>query len=60
MRVRTILLTAALVVLVPLGVRAADLVVWWDEGYYAEEHEAVEKIIAAFEQQTGKQVELLA
>jgi ABC-type glycerol-3-phosphate transport system substrate-binding protein len=43
----------------PLGARAADLVVWWDEGYYAEEREAVEEIVAAFEQETGKQVELV-
>jgi multiple sugar transport system substrate-binding protein len=42
----------------PLGAQAADLVVWWDEGYYAEEHEAVREITAAFEQDTGKQVEL--
>ena len=31
MRVRAILLAAALV-LAPLGARAADLVVWWEEG----------------------------
>jgi multiple sugar transport system substrate-binding protein len=57
MRARAILL-AAMLMLVPLGARAADLVVWWDESYYAEENEAVREIIAAFEQQTGKQVEL--
>jgi multiple sugar transport system substrate-binding protein len=44
--------------MVPLGAQAADLVVWWDEGYYAEEDEAVREIIAAFEDKTGKQVEL--
>jgi multiple sugar transport system substrate-binding protein len=33
--------------------------VWWDEGYYAEEGEAVREIVAAFEQKTGKQVELV-
>ena len=33
--------------------------VWWDEGYYAEEGEAVREIVAAFEQQTGKKVELV-
>ena len=38
---------------------AADLVVWWEEGCYAEEDEAVREIIAAFEQKTGKQVELV-
>ena len=39
--------------------KAADLVVWWDEGYYAEETEAVAEVIAAFEQGSGKQVELV-
>ena len=32
--------------------------VWWDEGYYAEEGDAIAEIIAAFEQGSGKQVEL--
>jgi multiple sugar transport system substrate-binding protein len=32
---------------------------WWDEGYYAEEHAAVEEIVAAFEQESGKKVELV-
>ncbi|HEX6111575.1 MAG TPA: ABC transporter substrate-binding protein [Geminicoccaceae bacterium] len=41
----------------PLCARGADLVVWWDEGFYAEEAEAVRAIVAAFEQDTGKQVE---
>jgi multiple sugar transport system substrate-binding protein len=50
---------ASALVLAPVGARAADLVVWWDEGYYAEEHEAAEEIVAAFEQKTGKQVELV-
>jgi ABC-type glycerol-3-phosphate transport system substrate-binding protein len=45
----------AVLILVPLGARAADLVVWWDEGYYAEEDEAVREIIAAFEHKTGKE-----
>ena len=45
--------------LAPLGAQAADLVVWWEKGYYAEEDEAVREIIAAFEQETGKQVELV-
>jgi hypothetical protein len=57
MRARTAFVTLALV-LAPLGVRAADLVVWWDQGYYPQEDEAVREIIAAFEQETGKQVEL--
>jgi multiple sugar transport system substrate-binding protein len=58
MQVRAVLL-AAVLVLAPLGARGADLVVWWDEGYYAEEDEAIREIIAAFEQKTGKQVELV-
>src|SRR5918992_1497229 len=54
-----ILILAALLVLAPLVARAADLVVWWEEGVYPEEDEAVGEIIAAFEQGTGKEVELV-
>ena len=50
---------AAALAIAPLGAQAADLVVWWDEGYYAQEDEAVREIVAAFEQETGKQVELV-
>jgi multiple sugar transport system substrate-binding protein len=57
MRSRTAVL-AALLTIAPLAAQSADLVVWWDEGYYAEEGEAVREIIAAFEQDTGKQVDL--
>jgi multiple sugar transport system substrate-binding protein len=42
----------------PLGARAADVVVWWEKGFYPQENQAVREIIAAFEQKTGKQVEL--
>jgi multiple sugar transport system substrate-binding protein len=52
-------LLAAMLILAPLGAQAADLVVWWNGGYYAEEDEAVREIIAAFEHETGKQVELV-
>jgi hypothetical protein len=45
--------------LTPLGARAADLVVWWEKGFYVQEDEAVREIIAAFEQKTGKQVDLV-
>ncbi len=58
MRVCTILLAAALM-LAPLGVWAADLVVWWEKGYYPQEDAAIAEIIAAFEQKTGKRVELV-
>jgi hypothetical protein len=34
-------------------------VVWWEKGFYAQEDEAVREIVAAFEQKTGKQVELV-
>jgi multiple sugar transport system substrate-binding protein len=58
MRVRTILLAAALM-LVPLGVRAADLVVWWEESFYPEEDQATRELVAAFEAETSKTVALI-
>jgi multiple sugar transport system substrate-binding protein len=57
MRAQAVVLAAALV-LAPLGARAADLVVWWEKGFYAQEDEAVREVVAAFEQGSGKQVEL--
>jgi multiple sugar transport system substrate-binding protein len=54
-----ILVLAAALMAGPLGAQATDLVVWWEKGYYAQENEAVGEIIAAFEQRTGKQVELV-
>jgi multiple sugar transport system substrate-binding protein len=50
---------AAALILAPPGARAADLVVWWEEGQAAEEDEAVREIVAAFEQRSGERVELL-
>jgi multiple sugar transport system substrate-binding protein len=50
---------AAALILAPLGARAADLVVWWEKGQYAEEDQALREIVAAFEQKTGKRVELV-
>ena len=58
MRARAVVLAVA-IVLAPLGARAADLVVWWEKGFYPQENEAVAEILAAFEQKTGKQVELV-
>jgi multiple sugar transport system substrate-binding protein len=58
MRSRAIALTAALL-MAPLGARAADLVVWWEKGFYPQEDEAVKEVVAAFEQDTAKQVELV-
>jgi len=48
-----------MLILAPLSARGADLVVWWEKGQAAEEDEAVAEIIAAFEQETGKQVDLV-
>jgi ABC-type glycerol-3-phosphate transport system substrate-binding protein len=58
MRGRAVILAAA-IVMAPLGAKAADLVVWWEKGFYAQEDEAVREIIAVFEQDTGQQVELV-
>jgi multiple sugar transport system substrate-binding protein len=58
MRARAVVLAVA-IGLAPLGARAADLVVWWERTPYAQGNEAVREIVAAFEQQTGKQVELV-
>jgi multiple sugar transport system substrate-binding protein len=56
---KQVVVLASVLAMAPLGAGAADLVVWWDEGYYAEESEAVRDITAAFEQGSGKQVELV-
>src|SRR5262245_59764300 len=57
-RLVPVLLAAALI-MAPLSARAADLVAWWDEGYYPEGHVSAREIIAAIEQDSGKQVELV-
>ena len=51
-------LLAAAIVLAPLGADAADLVVWWEKGFYPQEDAAVRETVAAFELGSGKQVEL--
>ena len=53
MRADAVLVALALI-LAPLGAAAADLVVWWEKGFYPQADEAVAEIIAAFEQETGK------
>jgi multiple sugar transport system substrate-binding protein len=50
---------AAVLMLVPLGAWATDLVVWWSEGRHSEEDAAVKEMIAAFEARTGKDVALV-
>jgi multiple sugar transport system substrate-binding protein len=52
------LILATMLILSPFAARAADLVVWWGEGFYPQENEAVREIVAAFEQRSGQQVEL--
>jgi multiple sugar transport system substrate-binding protein len=56
--VRAVVLVS-LVLAAPLGAQAADLVVWWEHGYSTQEDEAVREVITAFEQDTGKQVDLV-
>jgi multiple sugar transport system substrate-binding protein len=56
---RRIAVLAALFAMTPLGASAADLVVWWEKGAYPQEDEAVRETIAAFEQEGGKQVDLV-
>jgi multiple sugar transport system substrate-binding protein len=56
---RVLALVVAASILAPGGAHAADLVVWWEKGYYAQEDDAVREIVAAFEQGSGKQVELV-
>jgi multiple sugar transport system substrate-binding protein len=58
MRRQAIVLAAALG-MTPLGAHAADLVVWWDKGIYPEQDAALSELISAFEQDSGKDVELV-
>jgi ABC-type glycerol-3-phosphate transport system substrate-binding protein len=60
MRGRAVVLAAALA-MAPIGVsaQAADLVVWWQSDFHPQEDEAVAEIVAAFEQGSGKEVELV-
>jgi multiple sugar transport system substrate-binding protein len=50
---------AAMLAMAPIRGQAADLVVWWEKGFYPQEDQAVREIIAAFEQESGKGVELV-
>src|ERR687898_891014 len=36
---------------------AADLVIWWNKSYYPEEDRQFDKTVAAFEKETGPDVE---
>jgi multiple sugar transport system substrate-binding protein len=58
MRIEALVLAVALA-MAPLSAQAADLVVWWEEGYSAQEDDAVGETIAAFEHDSNQQVELV-
>ena len=58
MRSSAVVLAVA-IVLAPLGATAADLVVWWEKGFYPQEDDALKEVVAAFEQETSKRVELV-
>jgi multiple sugar transport system substrate-binding protein len=55
---RYALIVAALFAMAPLGARSADLVLSWHKAHHAEEDKAIREVVAAFEQETGKQVEV--
>jgi multiple sugar transport system substrate-binding protein len=55
----TFTLVSALQMVAASVAHAADLVVWWEEGYYEEEKAAVREVVAAFEAKSGKQVDLV-
>jgi multiple sugar transport system substrate-binding protein len=42
----------------PLPAHAADLRIVWEQGFYPEEDQAIEAVVAAYEQATGTDVEL--
>jgi multiple sugar transport system substrate-binding protein len=50
---------AAMLIMAPLGANSADFVVWWEEGLYPREDAAVADVVAAFEQESGKKVEIV-
>src|SRR5262245_21942597 len=56
---RHLCLIPALFLMKSLGAQAADLVVWWEKGTYAQEDEAIREVIAAFEQDSGKRDDLV-
>jgi multiple sugar transport system substrate-binding protein len=59
MQRRAPIIVATAFILAPPAAHAADLVVWWEQAYTPEEDAAVREIVAAFEDNTGKQVELV-
>jgi multiple sugar transport system substrate-binding protein len=56
-RLVSVLLGATLL-MAPPGARSADLVLSWHKAHHAEEDKAIREVVAAFEQETGKRVEV--
>jgi multiple sugar transport system substrate-binding protein len=48
-----------MLVMTPLGAKAAEFVVWWEKGFFPQATEAVAEIVAAFEEEAGKDVEIV-
>ena len=57
-RQRLGVLTLSTLLAVPLPALAADLTIVWEEGFYPEEDKAIEAVVTAYEQETGKDIEL--
>jgi multiple sugar transport system substrate-binding protein len=55
---KQVIVLATVLVLAPLAATAADLVLSWHEAHHAQEDAALAEVVAAFEQETGKQVEI--
>ena len=51
---KQIIVLASVLATAPLSASGADLVVWWEDGFYAEEDKAIADLVAAFEHKTGK------
>jgi multiple sugar transport system substrate-binding protein len=51
-------LTVSTLLALPPPALAADLRIVWEEGFYPEEDKAIEAVVAAYEQESGKDVEL--
>ena len=51
-------LTVSMLLTLPLPALAADLKIIWEEGFYPEEDKAIEALVAAYEQKSGKDAEL--
>jgi ABC-type glycerol-3-phosphate transport system substrate-binding protein len=55
---RQVIVLAATLALAPVGANAADLVLLWNKAHHPQEDEALAEVVAVFEQETGKEVEV--